>query len=644
MTELEKKIIKAAQAYYSTGKSELSDDEFDSLVEELRKTNPDSPILKMVGWGYDVSIDTTPGEKYPHKYGEAGSLEKCRTWEEIKSQFKNKEIDISLKLDGLSVVLYYESGALIQALTRGDGKIGIDITDKIYKILGQTHSITYSFTGAVRGEVVMSLDNFKEFQKYHPEAKNPRNSVAGLINGKEITDDFKYLNVVVYSVVGCEGEYKYQKFYTIETARGWLNYWFRHVAPNMTTLLTESTITDDVFDIKSMWSDVWPSDGLVFTLPELKYDGDSGIIQDSISFKFKSETAQSKVLEVEWNMSKTSYAIPRVRIEPVQLAGTTVQYCTGYNAQYIKDNQLGAGSIVEVEKRGEIIPNINKVVAISGSYELPKFCPNCHSELQWDGVHLKCVNPNCSNATIQDTMIWTNELAPIDGLAETLKEKMFIDEFDEVPTIEKLMTSDTLHRFLLFSDRRCGKIQLAKFYTMLESLHSCENIPLVTAIKALNIPRFGDVNAAKLAQYPKQVKCLMKLACDGSCADGLKLVSILQELKTKIGTANTESLETHMNKIARLRFIQDRIDWGDQSTNISTVESKGKVAITGKLSIKRADFEKELKVAGYTLAEISKDTKFLITDNPNSSSSKNKKADAWRITKITEQEFRERYM
>lgn len=207
MTELEKKIAEAAQAYYSTGKSELSDDEFDALVEELKKTNPNSPILKMVGWGYNVFTDSTPGQKFKHRYGTAGSLEKCRTWTEIKPQFKNREIDISLKLDGLSVVLYYRQGQLYSALTRGNGEIGIDITDKIYKILGMTHGIANEFTGAVRGEIVMSLDSFKEFQKYHPEAKNPRNSVAGLINGKEITDDCKYLNVVVYSVVGCEGEY-----------------------------------------------------------------------------------------------------------------------------------------------------------------------------------------------------------------------------------------------------------------------------------------------------------------------------------------------------------------------------------------------------------------------------------------------------
>lgn len=638
MTELELKIKEAAQKYYTDGSSDLTDAEFDELVDQLRKENPESELLKRTGWGYSITNDTTPGKKYLHRYGEAGSLEKCRTWDEIRPEYKSNPIDISAKLDGLSVVLYYKDGVLDQALTRGDGRVGIDITDKIKVILGDSIP-DKAFTGGVRGEILITNDSFKEFQKIHPEAKNPRNSAAGLINGKEITDDFKYLNVVVYSVVGADSWYPEGAMIPMSKVRKWLRSNFRLTAPNMSTIHINSITFLENFDkLRAMWSKTYPIDGLVLTLNHARYEPGNCVIQQSQAFKFKSETAFTEVLEVEWNMSKTGYAVPRVRVEPVQLAGTTVQYCTGYNAKYILDNNLDVGAIVEIEKRGEIIPNINNVVAVAHHAYLPKFCPCCSCELQWEGVHLACKNPCCGNSVSKDTMIWTNVLAPVDNLGESLKEKFFTEMYSDVPTIEDLMSNEPT----AYQNAPYGS-QAYRMKLMFDKLFGDKAIKLTDAIKALNIPRFGDVNADNLSQYPEHVKSLMELACDGSCADGMKLLSLFNDLMVKIGVANTKSLERNMDKIARLSFIQKRIDWSTPTVE-SVSESKGKVAITGKLSVKRSEFERELKAAGYTPAEISKDTKFLITDNPDSLSSKNKKADAWGIVKITEREFRQKYM
>lgn len=638
MTELELKIKEAAQKYYTDGSSDLTDAEFDELVDQLRKENPESELLKRIGWGYSITNDTTPGKKYLHRYGEAGSLEKCRTWDEIRPEYKSNPIDISAKLDGLSVVLYYKDGVLDHALTRGDGRVGIDITDKIKVILGDSIP-DKAFTGGVRGEILITNDSFKEFQKIHPEAKNPRNSAAGLINGKEITDDFKYLNVVVYSVVGADSWYPEGAMIPMSKVRKWLRSNFRLTAPNMSTIHINSITFLENFDkLRAMWSKTYPIDGLVLTLNHARYEPGNCVIQQSQAFKFKSEIAFTEVLEVEWNMSKTGYAVPRVRVEPVQLAGTTVQYCTGYNAKYILDNNLDVGAIVEIEKRGEIIPNINNVVAVAHHAYLPKFCPCCSCELQWEGVHLACKNPCCGNSVSKDTMIWTNVLAPVDNLGESLKEKFFTEMYSDVPTIEDLMSNKPT----AYQNASYGS-QAYRMKLMFDKLFGDEAIKLTDAIKALNIPRFGDVNADNLSQYPEHVKSLMELACDGSCADGMKLLSLFNDLMVKIGVANTKSLERNMDKIARLSFIQKRIDWSTPTVE-SVSESKGKVAITGKLSVKRSEFERELKAAGYTPAEISKDTKFLITDNPDSLSSKNKKADAWGIVKITEREFRQKYM
>lgn len=638
MTELEHKIEQAAQKYYTDGSSELTDAEFDALVDQLRSENPDSELLKTVGWGYKVSKDNTPGQKYIHKYGKAGSLDKAYNFDEINLMLTVSEVDISAKLDGLSVVLYYESGKLVQALTRGDGTFGIDITPKVMNIIDDKLQDNW-FSGAIRGEIIMSYDNFKRFQELHPEAKNPRNSAAGLINNKQVSEDLRFVEIIPYSVVGIEPEVRTNhaaEFETIFAVRKFIARNFSKFVMGSRSRIYRESYLEDFSKYFEAWSAEYPIDGLVLTLPNVNLANNGEVKQDSQAFKFKSEVANSTVVDIEWNMSKTNYAIPRVKIEPVQLAGTTVQYCTGYNAQYISENNLGIGAVVEVEKRGEIIPNINKVIAVSNSCELPKFCPYCNCELRWEGVHLACKNPACANATTQDTMIWTNILAPVDNLGESLKEKFFVEAFGKVPSIEILMREKPS----AYQTAPEGT-QAYRMKQMFDKLFSKDKVDLVTAIKALNIPRFGDVTAAKLADYPKHVKRLIKIALDGSCADGVKAAKLFDKLSKLIGVANTESLEQNMDIVARLQFIN--VDWSENRT-CDNNESKGKVAITGKLSVKRSEFEKELKAAGYVSSEISKDTKFLITDNPNSSSSKNKKADAWGIVKISEQQFRKEYM
>ena len=658
MTELELKIKEAAQVYYTDGSSDLSDAEFDALVEQLRKEQPDSVLLKTTGWGYDVNKDTTPGKKYPHRYGRAGSLEKCRTWKEVKPVFCNQFVDVSLKIDGISVLLYYRDGKLYQALTRGDGIVGIDITDKVLEIettidmrnfteypikLGD--SDTANFTGAVRGEIVMSFRNFDKYKELYPEAKNPRNATAGIINKKSLeASELKLLNIVVYSVVGCE--YSCNCTSNIYEVRSWLKHYFKHTAPSCNYLLSEADMLDAFMHMKEEWGSEYPSDGLVITSINLKNDG-FAIIQESQAFKFKAETAQSKVIDVEWNMSKSGYAVPRVHIETVQLSGTNVSYCAGENAKNIINNKIGIGAIVEVEKHGEIIPNINEVITPAAELNVPEVCPHCKSKLEWAGVHLACMNEECGSASYHDVMIWTDVLAPVDNLGRKLKRQFFEDVYGYVPTIEELMEHhDEVEKSSpLFSPTFKNAFKGTQAYRMrcmFDIIHGDSEIQLVDAIRALNIPRFGDITATKLAQYPEYVKGLINISKSRDGVDAALEERFWSDLRNFIGDANTAALKDNLSKIKRLSFIWNRIQW--EAVPATTSEVKGKVAITGKLSVKRSVFEQELKDAGYIPGSIAKDTKFLITDDPNSSSSKNKKADEWGITKITEAQFREEYM
>ena len=187
---------------------------------------------------------------------------------------------------------------------------------------------------------------------------------------------------------------------------------------------------------------------------------------------------------------------------------------------------------------------------------------------------------------------------------------------------------DAIYQHGMFSESEIETqyVKKTEFRKMFNALFT-NKVKLSSAIQALNIPRFGEVTSIKAAQYPEMILDLM----EGKAYNTDKL---------RIGDANFESMVANVDKFRQLNHIKEQIMWEGQPS----VEPKGKVAITGKLSVKRSVFEEELRNAGYIPGNIAKDTKFLITDDPNSNSSKNAKADEWGIQKITEEEFRQNYM
>lgn len=625
MSLLQKRIMEASQKYYTDGSSDISDKEFDEMLDQLREEDPNSELLG-VGHGYVVDKDTTPGEKVTHKYGLVGSLDKCHNWKEFPPSLKNKSLWGSLKLDGLSVVLEYDHGKLIRACTRGDGKTGVDITPKAIRILRTDEIQDKTFSGAVRGEIIMSYSNFEMFQAIHPEAKNPRNSAVGLINAIGSSDDLDFLNIVVYTVVGLSDNWEPK---TYRDMRVWLQQNFTFCACAASISTNEDTFISDMEHLQKEWYGYWPADGIVITDNELQlnpyYDKQIvSVIYQASAFKFKAESATTKVIGVEWNLSKTKYLIPRIQFETVQLSGTSVSYCTGHNAQYIIENGIDEGAVIEVLKSGEIIPYLEKVHKSVAPNNVPSVCPCCSTPLVRTGVHLQCPNTECADSDVQDTLVWMQNIAPYDGLGDILKLKFLSLLLENDISIEKIYQTGPV------SIDETRYVKLNEFYKMYNMLFTNE-VKLADAIKALNIPRFGDVTSTKLAEHPEVVKELIRCACNDS--------PDVPDYSDLIGYANFKSLIDHIGKLKRLKFIENNIKF-----EYAIVEQKGQVAITGKLSVKRAVFEQELRDAGYISGSISKNTKFLITDDPNSSSDKNKKADKFGIQKITESEFRRLYM
>lgn len=628
---LEKKIKENAQKYYTDGSQDMTDAEFDSAVSELTKSKPESQLFT-TGWGYNPN-ENNSGKKFKHRYGLVGSLDKVHNWDELQKDLRNREIIASLKLDGLSVVLYYVDGKLDRALTRGDGRIGIDITDKVLYINSRLKEIDNTFTGGVRGEILMSNEAFERYAMDHEDAKNPRNTTAGLINAKEISPDLRLLNIVFYKVIGCNDD-------RFDDYKDMLQYidsqFFPNVVDYESVSLTDKDIIYKMNYLRILWYGHYPADGIVLARNDLGRltSNESGNMNSdetdetiytfvSQAFKFPAETKTARVDYVEWSLSKTKYLIPRVKIEPTQLSGTTVQYTAGFNAEYIKNNKIGPGAVVEICKSGEIIPDIQSVVKPSDEFEIPKICPFCGEYLEWKGVHLYCPNNDCGHSKMTDLLIWTSKLVPVDGLGDKIREKFFVEIYgEEYCTVDQIMKYPVLTRAKV-PDIDKGK-QYQLFRDSLLALFR-NRFSIVTVLEALNIPRLGHETAKKLSKYPDVIK---KLANNDE--------NTFINLHSFIGNANADSINEHKEKFMRINFILDRdgVDW-----NV-TESSDIRVAITGKLSCKRADFEKQLESAGISVGSINNETKYLITDDPNSSSEKNKKADKLGIKKITEADFR----
>ena len=645
MNKLERLISTSSQKYYENGTSELTDEEWDAAVEQLKHENPESHILTDVGHGYDITKDKTVGARVPHKYGHIGGLEKAHNWKELNPSIKNHDRFVygSPKIDGLSIVCYYVKGELHKALTRGskDGITGIDVTDKVKYILNNKHemAVKNDFTGAIRGEIVMSNSDFEKFKEAFPLGldgkkvpSNPRNVAAGMIGRKDWGNELTYLTILFYHIVGYEGimvgnedigDMDYIQRMLLDNIR------HEFITPYCMLKLSEDSFETDMKRLWDLYNNSessvydYPKDGIVINRRWFKNRNE--ITYDAQAFKFQAETKICTVTDVIWNMSKTNFLIPVVQIEPTELSGATVTYATGFNADYILKNKIGPGAKIKMMRSGEVIPFITEVILHStndASTYIPNTCPCCGTKLIKNGVHIQCPNKKCANSASADMLCWINSLVPLDNFGDKLRIKYlqtFVDKDNF--TIEELMDAVMTKGFIANPLRSQDNL----FLEFLNKLKT-RNFKMSIALKALNIPRLGDITSRKLGVHRQLI--LNILHSDNRFDYFDELVSI-------VGNATALSILLS-EKFNRLKLIEDRIGY-------ETEYNKVNVAVTGKLSVKRSKFEKELDHHGYQLSNISRTCKFLITDNPNSNSDKNKKADKLGITKITEADFRKQY-
>lgn len=621
--ELVNKIKKAAIAYY-TGQSIMTDKEFDQLIDELKLINKDNPILKIPGWGYNPV-----GEKVSHPYGLVGSLSKYRDVYDARSHFlmKNKIWGMP-KYDGISCVAYYKNGVLDKAVTRGNGYEGLDVTDKFIKVNGESCLIlddpTMIFSSGnfgIRGEFIISNTNWISLKEKSPEYKNSRNAVAGLINQKGLSELLDYVSFIPYKMIGKSNEL------TECTSFADMIYYLESRWKHNTAKASFLSYVPEYSELYSLIDNYdYPCDGVVLTDGTLLTDNEF-VEFDQVAFKFEDEKVESKVINIDWNMTRTGKLIPTAEIEPVELDGATIKRVTCFNAQYVKDNRIDKGAVVEIQRSGEVIPDIQRVVEESPNFSLPTVCPSCGHELVWNGVNLVCNNDECDSKSYEKLYRWISVVLcnGVDGVGPALID-IFINCF-KCKTVEELNNLIRHSDYTVYFDGLTNNM-MSKFFKMVDNV--IEEVDPVRFLVGLNIEGLGWTMSEAIGSNKDLMDSILK-------------ESDMDFLYTKIKLVNgigSSLASTIINHIDRIRSVANSFDNEfTKVVNLKVNEEKKKVTVTGALSISRSEFNSLINKYGYEVDSNIKNSEYLVTNDPNPSSSKGRKAKELGKEIITEEEF-----
>lgn len=636
--ELVEILNEAGKSYYSQGLEIMTNYEYDKLYDELVELEKQTGCVlsnsPTVNVGYE-SLSELPKERHESPML---SLDKTKNPDDLVSWLKDKEGVLSWKLDGLTIVLTYEDGMLLKAVTRGNGDVGEIITNNARVFKNLPVSIPYKGRLILRGEAIITYSDFERINQLIPETdakyKNPRNLCSGSVRqlNNKITAQ-RNVNFYAFTLVKADGvdfkNSRREQFEWLKT-QGFEVVDYKMVnAGNLkdTIILFENNIKDNDF----------PSDGLVITYDDIEYGESLGTTakfpRNAMAFKWTDETADTTLREIEWSASRTGLINPIAVFDAVELEGTQVSRASVHNISVMESLELGIGDTISVFKANMIIPQIALNKTKSNNVEIPKVCPVCGGTTKIEQINgvksLYCTNPACQAKHIKSFAHFVSRNAMnIDGLSEA--------------TIEKFISHGYLKSFtdLYHLDRyKDGIVSLDGFGeksydNIIAAVENSRNTTMPRLIYSLGIANIGLSNA----------KMIVKAIGDNKDA----LISADRESLEAIdgiGSVIADAFVSYFENEENVQLFEKLIDELDiQHDEVQTEQTlDGKIfVITGSLNyFDNRNALKELieSMGGKVTGSVTGKTDFLINNDAVSSSSKNKTAAKLGVPVITEEEF-----
>lgn len=658
-----KELNEASEAYYNTGQPIMSDAEFDNKLEELRQLENETGIVLSNSPTHNVGATVLDNIKEVTHKTPMLSLEKCHSTEEIVKFANNHNLMASVKLDGLTVRLTYKDGDLILAESRGNGIVGSDVTEHVKQFTNVPLHINKEGTYIIDGEALIKLDDFAEINK-NGEYKNSRNLAAGTLSSLDtsVVKD-RRLSWCAWEVVEGSSINGFQK-QLLEAA----DFGFE-IVPNV--LLSEVKKDNNLYDnnlaidtclhliFNIADNNKLPQDGVVFKFDDVKYGKSLGNtshhFRNGIAYKIFNDSVETELLDIEWTMGKTGVLTPTAIFKPVEIEGTIVERASLHNISIMKEimGRSWKGQHIGVFKANLIIPQIRWAeqfdsskfddLVLDVSYiNIPDKCPICGQPTKIvkdnNSEVLVCTNDNCKGKLLGKlNHSVSRDALNIDGLSKsTLKKFINLGWLNSIRDIYYL----SAHEKEMKSINGLGKKSVEK---LLSSIEKSRNTNLEKFLYSLSIPLLGESTSKMIAE-----------AVDYSFEEFMREMTIegANYFRNIPGIDNVliQSLDDYFNKnCASIFQLSKEFTFGKKKAALlmdyNSTNLTGKTfVITGKLNhyenrdAAKADIETH---GGKVTGSVTSKTDYLINNDLESTSGKNKKAKELGVQIISEDQLLE---